>query len=147
MSCPRARTLLNPGESQFLGELCALVEPHQAEVACKVGLKDAVDLNHSGLSDDHYSYALCAHLDFVVVDRATSRIMFGVLAGRQRPTGPASARAKVAPPEVGSAAPEVSSVRGTRRDWHGSLPRDLRPGHGGHRSKAGERPCPCMRNT
>ena len=43
-----------------------------------MGLKDAVDLNNSGISTDHYSYAMRAHLDFVVTECASSRILFAV---------------------------------------------------------------------
>lgn len=43
-----------------------------------MGLKDAVDLNNSGLSDERYSYAMRAHLDFVVTERPSSRILFAV---------------------------------------------------------------------
>lgn len=52
--------------------------PHDAEVWCRVSLKDAVDLNNSGISDEHYSYAIRAHLDFVVTERPSSRILFAV---------------------------------------------------------------------
>lgn len=78
MACSRTRMLLNPAERRLLDELRGAIDPHTAEVWCKVGLKDAVDLNNSGISDDHYSYAMRAHLDFVVTDRATSRILFAV---------------------------------------------------------------------
>jgi hypothetical protein len=78
MACTRSRLLLNPAERRLLDELRALVDPYGAEVWCKVGLKDAVDLNNSGISTDHYSYAMCAHLDFVVAERASSRILFAV---------------------------------------------------------------------
>lgn len=62
----------------MLDELRDLVDPQGVEVWCKVGLKDAVDLNNSGISSDRYSYAMRAHLDFVVTDRASSRILFAV---------------------------------------------------------------------
>src|SRR5437879_3752167 len=78
MACARSRALLNPAERRLLTDLRALVEPHNAEVWCKVGLKDAVELNNSGISDDHYSYAMKAHLDFVVTECAASRILFAV---------------------------------------------------------------------
>lgn len=78
MACARSRLLLNPAERRLLDELRALVDPLGAEVWCKVGLKDAVDLNNSGISTDHYSYGMRAHLDFVVTERASSRILFAV---------------------------------------------------------------------
>ena len=86
MACARSRVLLNPAERRLLDELRILVESHAAEVWCKVGLevwckvglKDAVDLNNSGISDDHYSYAMRAHLDFVVAERCSLRILFAV---------------------------------------------------------------------
>ena len=78
MACARSRVLLNPAERRLLDELRNLVEPHAAEVWCKVGLKDAVDLNNSGISDDHYSYAMRAHLDSVVAERCSLRILFAV---------------------------------------------------------------------
>ena len=78
MACPRSRLLLNAAEHRMLEELRILVEPHGADVWCKVGLKDAVDLNNSGISDENYSYAMRAHLDFVVTERSTSRILFAV---------------------------------------------------------------------
>ncbi len=78
MACTRSRVLLNPAERRLLDELRNLTAPHNAEVWCKVGLKDAVDLNDSGISDEHYSYAMRAHLDFVVTERSSSRILFAV---------------------------------------------------------------------
>lgn len=78
MACARSRVLLNPAERRLLDELRSLVDPHGAEVWCKVGLKDAVDLNNSGISTDHYSYAVRAHLDLVVTERASSRTLFAV---------------------------------------------------------------------
>lgn len=78
MACARSRLLLNPAERRLLDELRTLVDPQGGEVWCKVGLKDAVDLNNSGISIDHYSYAMRAHLDFVVTERTSSRILFAV---------------------------------------------------------------------
>jgi len=78
MACSRSRVLLNPAERRMLEELRRLVESRDAEVWCKVGLKDAVDLTNSGISDDFYTYAMKAHLDFVVAERSTSRILFAV---------------------------------------------------------------------
>lgn len=78
MACTRSRVLLNPAERRLLDELRALVDPHGGEIWCKVGLKDAVDLNNSGISTDHCSYSMRAHLDFVITERASSRILFAV---------------------------------------------------------------------
>jgi hypothetical protein len=78
MACARSRVLLNPAERRVLDELRDLTGLRGAEVWCKVGLKDAVDLNNSGITNEQYSYAMRAHLDFVVTERSSSRILFAV---------------------------------------------------------------------
>jgi hypothetical protein len=44
----------------------------------KVGLKDALDIADSGLSDDEYRYALMAHFDFVVTEGDDHDCLFAV---------------------------------------------------------------------
>ncbi len=69
---------MNPAERRVLDQLRDLTNLRGAEVWCKVGLKDAVELDNSGITDEQYSYAMRAHLDFVVAERSSSRILFAV---------------------------------------------------------------------
>mgnify|MGYP002382209601 CR=1 FL=1 len=55
-----------------------MVRPFGAEVFPKIGVKDAIDLHNSGISDDEYTYAMMAHFDYVVADARTKRALFAV---------------------------------------------------------------------
>lgn len=78
MACRRTKVLLNDVERGVLNQLRALVHRHGAEVWPKVSFKDAVDINNSGISEELFSYAMRAHLDYVVTDGKSSRVLFAV---------------------------------------------------------------------
>lgn len=62
------KKLLNLPESvtdQRLREVC---EDFDAKVYAKVRVADVLPIEHSGIDNDHYRYALQAHFDFVVSD-------------------------------------------------------------------------------
>lgn len=64
----RRRKLLVNNYEKLADELLAkAVSPYGARVCPKVGLKDIVNISHSGISTEEYSYALKAHIDFCVV--------------------------------------------------------------------------------
>lgn len=73
----RRKLLVNAGEEKVSGLLSQAVNAHLATVHPKVGLKDAINISSSGLSNELYEYALMAHLDFVIVDKA-GKVAFAV---------------------------------------------------------------------
>jgi len=59
---------VNHYEEQTNERLRNVCEPHGVRVYVKVRLADVVPIERSGISDFEYSYAMRAHLDFLVVD-------------------------------------------------------------------------------
>jgi hypothetical protein len=49
-------------------KLDAAIKPHGAHVFAKVRLKDIIPVNNSGISDHEFSFALKAHVDFLITD-------------------------------------------------------------------------------
>jgi hypothetical protein len=64
------KRIFNRGERAVYSAIQAIAEHHQADVFPKVRVADVLPIENSGISDRHYSYALRAHFDFVVVDAA-----------------------------------------------------------------------------
>jgi Protein of unknown function (DUF2726) len=65
---PKFKRLNNARESQLEGELSIAVGNFEGRVLPKIGLKDVLVIEGSGLNDEMYHYALMAHFDFVVYD-------------------------------------------------------------------------------
>jgi hypothetical protein len=64
----RRPLLVNIGEVEAHEVLRAAAERNHVDVFAKVRIADALNIDHSGLSDRDYRYALRAHFDFLVVD-------------------------------------------------------------------------------
>jgi hypothetical protein len=65
----RRRNILVNNYEQLADELIIkAVSPYGARVCPKVGLKDIINISKSGITDEEYSYALKAHIDFCVVN-------------------------------------------------------------------------------
>jgi hypothetical protein len=65
----RRRKILVNNYEQLADELIInAVSPYGARVCPKVGLKDIINISKSGITDEEYSYALKAHIDFCVVN-------------------------------------------------------------------------------
>jgi len=65
----RRRKILVNNYEKLADELInKAVKPYGARVCPKIGLKDILDINNSGISNEEYSYALKAHIDFCVVN-------------------------------------------------------------------------------
>jgi len=62
----RRKLLVNTGEEKTNRYLTIASAKNGASVYPKVGLKDALNINRTGLSSKEYKYALMAHFDFVV---------------------------------------------------------------------------------
>jgi hypothetical protein len=73
----RRKLLVNDYEKLADELLVKAVAPYGARVCPKVGLKDIVYISNSGISDEEFSYALKAHIDFCVVSR-DNYIEFGL---------------------------------------------------------------------
>jgi hypothetical protein len=58
--------LVNRYEKAAFGEIQRVVDDLGLTVWMKVGMKDVLPIEGSGLSDAHYRYALMAHFDFVI---------------------------------------------------------------------------------
>ena len=78
MPCQRGKVLASEAERRLFRMLRALVADYNADVHLKVRLADALDLKNSGISNELFSYGICAHFDFVVVDRNTFQSLFAV---------------------------------------------------------------------
>ena len=64
----RQRIIANRYEAEVHATINEVIEKHSCVVFPKVRLADALRIDRSGLDDDAYSYALRAHLDFLVAD-------------------------------------------------------------------------------
>ena len=64
------KRIFNRGERAVYSAIQAITKYYQANVFPKVRVADVLPIENSGISDRHYSYALRAHFDFVVVDAA-----------------------------------------------------------------------------
>ena len=62
------KRLLNRYEEKTNARLQEVCGPHGVHIYVKVRLSDVVSIERSGISDIEFSYALRAHLDFLVVD-------------------------------------------------------------------------------
>lgn len=62
------KRLLNLQEEATYHSLRQACERNEAHVYTKVRCADVLPIEQSGISDDHYAYALRAHFDFVVCD-------------------------------------------------------------------------------
>src|SRR5438034_4064263 len=60
--------LLNRSEEVTYHRVKEVADQHGAHVFTKVRLADAIPLNKSGVSDADFTFALKAHLDFLVSD-------------------------------------------------------------------------------
>jgi hypothetical protein len=74
----RRRLLLNPGETATDQALSQIAEKHGVRVFPKARVASVLDIDHSGLSNQEYTYALKAEFDFVVTDREDSLPIFAV---------------------------------------------------------------------
>ena len=68
---PSKVKLLNKAEELTHSKLEKICERFDARVFSKVRLKDTLDIDNSGISDSHYTFALKSHFDFVVTDNDT----------------------------------------------------------------------------
>ncbi len=64
----RQRIIANKYEAEVHTTINEVVDKHSCVVFPKVRLADALRIDRSGLEDDAYSYALKAHLDFLIAD-------------------------------------------------------------------------------
>lgn len=62
------KRLLNRSEEVTYDALNRVCQAHGARVSAKVRVADIFPLDGSGITDDHYSYALKSHFDFVVTN-------------------------------------------------------------------------------
>jgi hypothetical protein len=89
----RRRLLVNIGEEEADSVLREVADKFGVRVVPKPRLADAVDINRSGLPDDLYTYALKAHLDFVIARGSDAMALFAVeFDGRYHETDAAAQR-------------------------------------------------------
>jgi hypothetical protein len=60
------KKMLNIGERAVFEITKQVAESSGIEVFAKVRVADAIEIDRSGVSNEHYSYALKAHFDFLV---------------------------------------------------------------------------------
>lgn len=88
----RRNLLVNPFEEKTYRALSEAGNRAHFKVNMKTGVKDAIAIDNSGLTDTEYGYALKAHFDFVVVE-GESKCVFAVeFDGSQHRTDPATQR-------------------------------------------------------
>ena len=73
----RKKILVNNYERATDAALNRIVTAHNAVVYPKVGTKDALQIDGSGITREEYTYALKSHFDFVVADES-SQTLFAV---------------------------------------------------------------------
>jgi hypothetical protein len=71
----RKPILVNDYEEVVDTKLAKLCDRHGARLFPKVGLKDVLPINGSGLGDEDFSYALKAHFDFILADESDEAIL------------------------------------------------------------------------
>ena len=74
----RRKKIINFSEAKTERRLIKVANQNAARVCPKMRIADVLDIDHSGISNERYRYALQAHFDFVVVNAESSLPLFAV---------------------------------------------------------------------
>jgi Protein of unknown function (DUF2726) len=88
----RKPILVNEYEQVVDTKLAKLCERYGARLLIKVGLKEVLPINGSGLDDEDFSYALMAHFDFVLADETGRALLAVEFDGRRHRSDPKQRR-------------------------------------------------------